>query len=498
MSSENLQTEKNEENLHLHLTEDSIRHVALRFLKTYYKYRPRKGETTVGKNLSTKAGLIVDGYLSFETEGGDVFLATLEASSYSKRGEVNYTLQRSILFWDALAFGSLTGLLLFSYGYAYNHFTVKQIGLWGSIGVLLGTIALVFLLFRLVSKGFSRYRYIYAVEQFKRYSANEQWIAIGEDVFSNPNDKRLAELKNQCVYNGFGLFMVDKDFEPHLMITPARKAVVKNRPQVFKMLNTDRLNTVLNKTPLRKLSPKFGAFFAKIKGKSPVNTENLMRYRRKFWRQAAAVFLSFGLLSTIMYRELKDADIIHVDTKVYQEEMEKIAINSRPESDKYIIDTIALEEMKEKEDISSSDKSYQDFEDDKITGGEEEDEAAKLIIPKRKNIKTEEVAVYFDGKFIYYDCTRFFGFKGQKYVVTDGLFSTLKSAEYRIKRLGKHSIKAHAFWLGCFDKAEGYIVYYDQIYNKKITAEKAVQAFGVQFKRQKLKKGDLEIMVLDR
>ena len=56
-----------------------------------------------------------------------------------------------------------------------------------------------------MAKGFPRYRYIYAVEQFKKYHADEQWVAIGEDVFENPNDKYLKELKKQCVYNGFGL-----------------------------------------------------------------------------------------------------------------------------------------------------------------------------------------------------------------------------------------------------------------------------------------------------
>ena len=76
MSENSLPEKENEQYLHEHLTEDPIRHVALRFLKTYYRYRPRKGETTAGKNLTTKSGLIVDGYLSFQTDEDIPFLAT--------------------------------------------------------------------------------------------------------------------------------------------------------------------------------------------------------------------------------------------------------------------------------------------------------------------------------------------------------------------------------------------------------------------------------------
>ncbi len=503
MSESSLPAKENEQYLHEHLTEDSIRHVALRFLKTYYKYRPRAGETTVGKNMTTASGIIVDGYLSFTRPDEKPFLATLEATSYAKRGEVKYTLQKRIMFWDAMAVGSLAGLLLFSYGYAYQHFTVNQVGLLGSLAILVGTIALVFLLFRLFSKNFSRYRYIYAVEQFKRYAANEQWIAFGEDVFSSPNSKRLAELKKQCVYNGFGLVMADKEFEPHLLITPARTAVVTGRKQIFKVLSDNRLREIIRKSPLEKGVTKLKSLFGKVREKSPVRSQDLLRYQQKFWRQAATVAVCFGLLSFILYRELEEADIIHVDNKVYLDEMSQLAGNSRPETEEYLIDTAAMVAPFDP-DENVYDQDYADIQDDlqyrdgdgNTQGGTVDYQTDRL--PNDEIIKTEEVAVYHNGNYIYYDCTRFFGFKGKKYVVTDGLFGTLSAAQRRIRQLDKNKIPAHAFWVGCFDKTRGYVVYYDQIYNERNTAQRAAEAFGEQFGQVKVPRGELGIMVLER
>ncbi len=500
MSKHSLPEKENEQYLHEHLTEDSIRHVALRFLKTYYRYRPRQGETTAGKNLTTKSGLIVDGYLSFQTDKGEPFLATLEASSYSKRGEVEYTKQSRILFWDSLAFGSLAGLLLFSYGYAYNHFTVNQLGLFGSFGILLGTMLLVFAIVHLIAKGFSRYRYIYAVEQFKRYDADEQWVAIGEDVFPNTVDKRMTELKNQCVYNGFGLVMVSKDFEPQLMITPARKAVITGRKQIFKVLSDNRLRKVMRKTPLEKIWTKIKDVFGKVLSKSPIRSASLMRYQRKFWRQAAVVFICFGLLGGIMYRELEEADIVHVDDNIYQDDMAKLTINSRPETDEYLIDTAALRQPTQAEkDLYN--QQLADLQDDELVEKGTKTETVDYQsnrLAKKDIKKTEEVAVYHRGEFIYYDCTRFFGFSGQKYVVTDGIYGNLNIAQKRIKELAKIGINSNAFWVGCFDKAQGYVIYYDQIYNERSTSERAARAFWKQFEQEKLRRGKVGIMVLER
>ena len=99
---------------------------------------------------------------------------------------------------------------------------LMQIGWLGSFSLILGVFGVTFLAYQYLFQWIKRYRYIYAVEQFKRYHADEQWIAIGEDVFDEPTDPYLKELKDQCVINGFGLMMIDDNLDTHLLITPSR------------------------------------------------------------------------------------------------------------------------------------------------------------------------------------------------------------------------------------------------------------------------------------
>jgi len=67
-----------------------------------------------------------------------------------------------------------------------------------------------------------KYRYIYAIQQFKQYAADEQWIAIAEDVFPSPIDPYLLELRQQCVFSGFGLAIVAEHAETRVLCAPTR------------------------------------------------------------------------------------------------------------------------------------------------------------------------------------------------------------------------------------------------------------------------------------
>ena len=213
------------------LTEKIIQKVALGFLKNYYKYRPRmlKAPTVTSLDMHTEDGIIADGFYQFKTPDGKDFLATFEATCYHTKKEVTYKKQRNILTWDGLAIASILTTFLFSYGFVYNYFTIKELGAWLTLAAIGLCIFFFTMMYRLIGASFSRYRYIYAVEQFKRYHADEQWVAIGYDVFESSLDNYLKELKRQCVYNGFGLLAVDKKFEPQVLITPARQELFNGK-----------------------------------------------------------------------------------------------------------------------------------------------------------------------------------------------------------------------------------------------------------------------------
>ena len=95
-------------------------------MKTYYKFRPRAGETVISYDRMHPTGVIVDGHLEFPKEDGSYFVATFEATSAAKSAEVRYTLQRQQLLWDAFAIGSVSTVTLMLFLWVYNVWSVTQ------------------------------------------------------------------------------------------------------------------------------------------------------------------------------------------------------------------------------------------------------------------------------------------------------------------------------------------------------------------------------------
>lgn len=223
------------------LSENDIKKAFLPFLKEFYRYRYEYRPDSIHTELDSVSagGLIADGMVSFKKEDGTPFLCTYEATSVDKAGEVKFTLNTLYFAWDCLAFGALTAA--FAYGIAYKTQVtwLVLLGWTGNLGFIMGMGITGFLLWYLTMRGWRKYRYIYAVEQFKRYFANEQWIALAEDVFPSPMDPYLLELKSQCVYNGFGLALVPEKGEVRVLATPSRLGLYgKDRQMVQWVTNT--------------------------------------------------------------------------------------------------------------------------------------------------------------------------------------------------------------------------------------------------------------------
>ena len=218
------------------LNERNIKKSTLSFLKGYYKNRPREGETQASIDMRGEGGIIADGYLSFQTEKGDNFISTFEATSLGTKDEVRFKLQGFRLFWDIMAVASLVAATWLGWHYYQDGFYLEKKGYgWvlKNIGIIIGAIFIVLLL---LLRRLQRYRYIYAVEQFKQYHANEQWISIGEDVFAAADDRYLDELKEQCVQNGFGLIKVSRELQPQMLITPSREDTFKQQRRTVQFL----------------------------------------------------------------------------------------------------------------------------------------------------------------------------------------------------------------------------------------------------------------------
>ncbi|MFN0015737.1 MAG: SPOR domain-containing protein [Saprospiraceae bacterium] len=208
-------------------TEDDIKRAFLPYLKEFYRYRYEYRPDSVHTELDnvSAGGLVADGMLSFRKDDGSPFVCTYEATSVDKSEEVKFSLNVVYFTWDCLAFGAVVAAV--AYGAAFALRLPWLLGLqWaGNLGFVLGMGLIGFFAWYFSMRGWRKYRYIYAIEQFKRYFADEQWIALAEDVFPVPTDQYLLELKNQCVYNGFGLVLISYKGSVRALVTPSRLGI---------------------------------------------------------------------------------------------------------------------------------------------------------------------------------------------------------------------------------------------------------------------------------
>ena len=238
-------------------TEQQIRGFALAFLRTHYRLRERDEGT--GTRVVSRPHFYnrtkIDARFSYVKKDKTLFVATVEATSADRAAEIVYRFNRFKAFARALtvALGIMAIILwtatLFRVNYAtYELETgfvtaseylagtqvrrfnwVEWFG-WPRLTGLL-TSALVFFTavnYWLLSR-MRRFRYIYAIEQFKRFHADDQWIAYDARIFAAKRKKAIKrrmhfyeELRRQCVEYGFGLLSVEADGSVVCEFTPSR------------------------------------------------------------------------------------------------------------------------------------------------------------------------------------------------------------------------------------------------------------------------------------
>ena len=486
------------------LTEDNIKIAALKFLKAYYKFRNRAGKTEASYDMQTDKGIIADGHLRFQKEDSTYFLATFEATSLDKIEEVQFKLLRNVLFWDSLAAGSLIAAFLFSYGYYNGQFTVNQLGVIGVVSSLVVIIVLVALLYSILCRGFRKYRYIYAAEQFKQYKADDQWIALGENVFPFSDDPYFLELKKQCIYNGFGLMIIDRELDAHLLITPSRNEMFAGKREELNFSNTDgyvESASVQKKKSWRALLPKFNIRSAGL-------SSSLSRYQSSSMLQVILFTISLVLISGIFYKEVTDTELRYVNEKEYEEHLKKRAAQAKKEpldigkleGDEVlpfeeIPDSYIDEAFKNKDNIRQFAEEVPEILADGYT--EAKDGIAEIFVPKSGkspvfiSAENESAAVF--------DCERIYNFTGRKYIVQAASYSSFNNARQKMRTLKSEGFLANCLWLGCFSgKKDRYVVFIDLIQNDETEARSLFRKIATKMKREKMKTDNLKIRKLSK
>jgi hypothetical protein len=206
------------------LDEDAVKRRFIPFLKDFYRHRyePVPGSMEVRFDNISQEGLVADGILQFMKPDGQKFICAYEATSKAKTEEVTYTTNINYFLWDCAAFASVATAVIYLANYVTQLPWLIALSWTGNIGLITGIWMISFLGWYFTMRQWKKYRFIYAIAQFDRYEADDQWVALAEDVFPAPTNPYLIELKNQCIFRGYGLAVVPADGPVRVLVAPSR------------------------------------------------------------------------------------------------------------------------------------------------------------------------------------------------------------------------------------------------------------------------------------
>lgn len=475
------------------LSEDIVKKVALAFLKGYYKYRPRgEGETIARLDMVAPGGIIADGHLTFKKEDGSPFLATFEATAWDSREEVAFHRQPVLLNMDSLAVGILTATLVLGFLYEEKWPVFQQLGKYstGLIYILLATAF--FFLTRLLAGKARRYRYIYAIEQFRQYFADQQWIALAEDVFPDPTDKNLKELKNQCVREGYGLLMIDPNQKAYLVVTPARVQEQGKQRRIVRFEDAQAWAKVRTEKFQETWKTSLPRWFRDWLDRFYFSDFSPNRFRRSYFNQTLLMAAGLAVSGVMLYDLFKIPPVRFADEDSYVEELELITSTGRPETGEFLIDTPFVDQYHKTE----------------RTRNPMEDDSQAVAAPPKDTvvIAPADLIPGTDGpppapvkqkpqpatpsSINAYDCDRFYGIRGSRYLVLYDLVGEESVAREKLDTISGSGIEGGLVWMGCFEARSGEFAIYlgtffttpEEAYSQKEKFEIILREQGVRFK----------------
>ncbi len=153
----------------------------------------------------------------------------------------------------------------------------------------------------------ARYRYIYAIEQFKQFHADEQWVAFAVNTFSGTDlDRRetrrgrhyLRELKKQCIRYGIGLLEVEDRQTARIIYSPSRADLLDNSARrILREISIDKWREQL---PLEQIKKQRQALQDRVRKLTDRANERipLLERPRRWWRIGGTGIQGAGLWLT--------------------------------------------------------------------------------------------------------------------------------------------------------------------------------------------------------
>ncbi len=493
------------------LNEDEIKRAFLPFLRDFYKnrYPVEHGTEQATFDNRSEEGYIADGKLTFLiSENEDTgerlhFTATFEATSRDKIEEVKFERNDPYLIWDSTAFAGMFTAGFFGLSVWFRPDFLKLFGAWGTVGMIFVAWLLFFSLWFFIMRGWRKYRYIYAVEQFNQYEADEQWVALAEDVFPSPGDPFFQELKNQCVYHGYGLALVHFDKSVRAVATPSRLGLFgKGRRAVEWVTETELYQRVANlqlrsRTPdavvqlfqnlwrpiqYNFVDPIYNGILGFFNTRAGARMTEYARFMRVQGTQKMMIALSLVATGYFFNKSLNFKVIEFADEETYGAELHEKLRGENPEDTRgYVLDNPEQYGAipKQYPDLVKPGGSGYSYDKDGVqtidlSGGGDPDEIGgqfsrkKKAAPRpqgysaaaQKSTRTARPAAKSTAKTDPCAPAHSAG-----WLIQDGYFSDKTFAEERAAELRHHGLQARIVPKSCFDDRDrGYFVFIGQIF----------------------------------
>ncbi len=446
------------------LNEEALKLLGLRYLKSYYRFTPRTDDIRVYTDQYAEGGLIMDGLLQFHQPDGELFTASLEATSEAKQREIRYRIHEELIWWDGFATIATLATIVVGYLHIEGIYLISYLTFWGAVLAVLGAIFLCAGLFYAIMRRrpLRRYRYIYAIEQFKNYFANDQWVIFAETVFENyqppannmiPEDEGkynnpyYEELKQQCINNGFGLIEVTREHRVQLLAAPARNSEAGDRQRIIRFLSESELGRGFEQMKFTSLGQVLYRRLPWIARRADLT--NLMRFRKTFYKQVVLVLTTLPLWLFLLYREIELARPVILADEAYIDEL--LALKRRrqvhqayiPMDDPYILPF----EPKTKPYLAVMDSNLR---------------TPDALYPVQPGFY---IMLQEEG-LVRYDCERFFTFRNDKYMVIARRTKDINQMRQDLQDLNRYKLESGALAMNCldFDK-EYYVVFTGELYN---------------------------------
>jgi hypothetical protein len=492
------------------LSEDEVKRRFVPFLRDFYKnrYEPIANSVSVELDNVSKEGWVADGKISFRKSDGSPFICTYEATSRDKAQEVKYQLNFNYFLWDCSAFGLVCATLAYIYFFETDFVWLVKLKTVGNLGLLLGAGMIGFFAWYFIMRGWRKYRYIFAIQQFKQYFADEQWVALAEDVFPSPNDPYLLELRNQCVYNGIGLAIIPLEGVVRKVIDPSRLGIFGKDRKMTQWVTraqwyqsfSQNVETMAARRP--KAPDALTALGNKIF--RPLHYLVIDPFKRNVWSflrkpfgqtssaysrfmsaqsvQKWIAFLAFLILfllfwRVVTFREALIADLEELQLRTKNGENPEDVYG--PQIDGEIIPIDGQPTGVPKQFPVSKNKKFEDEENTiNLSGGDEADEYGESSEPVPQTALRNDAA-----------CTILRTKKG--WFVQDNAFGTSDEASRRVREIRtKSGLSCYSASQKCIaDDREGWLVWIGDIYPSEAAAQTAADNFATAFQSYDLKGG---------